>query len=384
MAARRAAGSAYFEHSGECRDQRHRSCAGRWRGELVVQRGGKRYRRRVTGQTKSDVHDQLEVIRTEVGAGVRTSRTYTVDRTVADWIDSLDRADKTISTINEIVAPLLDEIGEPPLRDLEADDVLQGLRTMAKTHATRTVRDARANLERAVKFAQARGKIGRNVVSLVKPPKGKAPGRPSKSLTVLQARSLIRAAEDDALMLAHILLGLGSGVRTEEARALMWEDCHLDDEAPWISVTRSVRVSGDAKNRTSRRALVLPERVAQPLLAHAEKSGRDSGLVFCTRTGKPLAAGNVRRSFRRLCRKAGLGEEWTPRELRPTYASMMSDEGVPIEQIGRLMGHAGGSTVTERIYRKQINPRPISGSEAINDLLRPARRVVRRDRATEQ
>lgn len=217
------------------------------------------------------------MIRAEVGAGVCTTGSYTVDKTVADWMDSLDRADKTLSTISEILAPLLDEIGGLSLRDLEADDVLRGLRTVAKTHATRTVRDARANLERAVTFAQARGKVGRNVVSLVKAPKGKAPGRPSKSLTVIQARRLIRAAEDDVLMLAYILLGLGSGVRTEEARALMWEDCHLDDEPPWISVTRSVRVSGDVKNRTSRRALVLPQRAAEALLALAEKTGRDSG-----------------------------------------------------------------------------------------------------------
>jgi hypothetical protein len=50
-------------------------------------------------------------------------------------------------------------------------------------------------------------------------PQGKAPGRPSKSLTVTQARAELTAAEDDWLN-AHFVLSLVSGVRTEEARAL--------------------------------------------------------------------------------------------------------------------------------------------------------------------
>ncbi len=39
---------------------------------------------------------------------------------------------------------------------------------------------------------------------------------------------------------------------------------------------------------------------------------QDNDLVFCTRTGTPLAAGNVRRSFRAITKAAGIGEDWTP------------------------------------------------------------------------
>jgi len=35
---------------------------------------------------------------------------------------------------------------------------------------------------------------------------------------------------------------------------------------------------------------------------------------------------------------------------------VLSDAGVPIEQIARLVGHTGGSTVTETVYRKQLRP----------------------------
>jgi integrase len=53
---------------------------------------------------------------------------------------------------------------------------------------------------------------------------------------------------------------------------------------------------------------------------------------------------------------AGLSpREWTPRELRHSFVSLLSDAGVPIEQISRLVGHSG-TTTTETIYRKQIRP----------------------------
>jgi hypothetical protein len=35
---------------------------------------------------------------------------------------------------------------------------------------------------------------------------------------------------------------------------------------------------------------------------------------------------------------------------------LVLDEGVPIEQIARLVGHSGGSKVTESVYRKQLRP----------------------------
>jgi hypothetical protein len=36
------------------------------------------------------------------------------------------------------------------------------------------------------------------------------------------------------------------------------------------------------------------------------------------------------------------------------FVSLLSDEGVPVEQIARRIGHAGGSAVTETVYRQQL------------------------------
>ncbi len=48
------------------------------------------------------------------------------------------------------------------------------------------------------------------------------------------------------------------------------------------------------------------------------------------RSGTPLDAANVRRGFRRVATAAGLdAANWTPRELRHSFVSLLSDKGVP-------------------------------------------------------
>jgi integrase len=54
--------------------------------------------------------------------------------------------------------------------------------------------------------------------------------------------------------------------------------------------------------------------------------------------------------MRALCsRTTGLDEQWTPRELRHTFVSLLSDNGIAIEEISRLVGHSS-SNVTETVY----------------------------------
>jgi integrase len=90
------------------------------------------------------------------------------------------------------------------------------------------------------------------------------------------------------------------------------------------------------------------------------------------RTGGELNPSNVRRSFRKVAILAGLDAgEWTPRELRHSFVSLMSDASVPIEKIARLAGHTGTAT-TELVYRKQIRP-VVTGGAQIMDELFPTR-----------
>lgn len=198
---------------------------------------------------------------------------------------------------------------------------------------------------------------------------------------------MLQAARRDRIY-AYVVLSLVTGIRTEEARALRWDHVDLEADPPPVDVWRSVRAHGDVKTTSSRRTLVLPARAVDALRDHQERQAKEraaagelwteSGLVFTTTRGGPLDKDNVRRSFQRICKAAGVGEQWSPRELRHTFVSIMSDAKVPIERIADLIGHAGGSRVTEQIYRQQIRPVLTEGAEIMDQVLKPKRRVVRR------
>jgi site-specific recombinase XerD len=74
----------------------------------------------------------------------------------------------------------------------------------------------------------------------------------------------------------------------------------------------------------------------------------ENDLVFTSRVGTPWDASHVRREFRRVVQAAGLDPgAWTPRELRHSFVSLLSDAGVPVE-------------------RKQIRPVLIEGADAMD------------------
>jgi integrase len=376
----------FFEHDGPCRDSdRHRHCEGRWRGviSLGFTADGRRIRRKVSGKTKAVVQDRLKALHSQLEAGMRASPTYTVRRAAQDWLtEGLDgRSATTITKNKNVLAPILATIGPRRLRELTADDVRQALTTMASRYSSAAVAMGHNALRRAIRHAEARDLVGRNVAMLVDTPKGQA-GRPSKSLSLDQASTLLAAAEGTR-MHAYIALCLGTGIRTEEARALRWEHIEFGDPAarPPVpasaAVWRSVRAHGDTKTDKSRRTLGMPQMAADALRLHKKRQAgerlaaggqwRDHDLVFTTRTGSALDAANVRREFRAICKAAQIGEHWTPRELRHSFVSLMSSSGVPVEEIARLAGHSSSRT-TEVIYRRELRPVLTTGAEAMDRL----------------
>jgi integrase len=128
---------------------------------------GKRIRRKVSGKTKQEVRDKLKAVHQELDAGVRSPAGYT------------------------------------------------------SRYSTRSLQITRNSLDRAVQHAQANDLVARNVAALVKPPRGRS-GRPSKSFTLEQAKALLAVTEGSRWH-AYVALSLLAGIRTEEARALRWD-----------------------------------------------------------------------------------------------------------------------------------------------------------------
>ncbi|NGO14073.1 site-specific integrase [Streptomyces sp. HC44] len=342
---------------------------------------GKRRRPKVYGKTKTEVRNKIRDLKKEVQTGVKSPANYTVADAVNDWLERglKGRDEKTVSK-NRTMADkhLIPFIGKAKLRDLSADDVDDWLDDRAEVLATRSLRDLLAILRRSIAHAQRRDKAVRNVALLVTVPEGR-PGRPSKALNLEQAKAVLAAARGSRLY-AYLVLSLLSGVRTEEARPLTWDHVFLETKEgvpPHVAVWRSVRKHGETKTRKSRRTIALPKQVVDVLEEHLrwQKQERGSkgkewsptGLVFTTRSGEPLDAANVRRDFKAIVKKAGLKPEWTPRELRHSFVSLLSDHGIPLEAIALLVGHSSQAT-TEAVYRKQLRPVITKGAEAMDDI----------------
>jgi integrase len=62
--------------------------------------------------------------------------------------------------------------------------------------------------------------------------------------------------------------------------------------------------------------------------------------------------------------------EWTPRELRHSFVSLLSEGGMGLEEIADLVGHSGTS-VTEKVYRHQLRPVLLNGAQTVDKIFGP-------------
>jgi integrase len=360
---------------------------------------GKRQRLKRKGKTKAVVKDKLIKAVKDLEAGITASETYTVRDAVNDWLSKglKGRSENTVTKLRILAEThVIPALGRIKLQQLRADHVDEWLDQLAGKLATTTLREIHGALKRAIRQAQARDMVLRNVAELVTTPKG-TDGRPSKALTRQQAEAVLKAAQSSELH-AYVVISLTTGIRTEEARALRWDHvvAWIPNLKQWRPVTeggfnhkkfaiyvwRADREGGDTKTRKSRRTLELPKLAAQALRQHhvgqaaqrlkAGKAWQDHNLVFCTSVGTQLDASNVRRAFRKITKEAGIGTAWSPRELRHSFVSIMSDQGVPIETIADLVGHAGTS-VTEAVYRHQLRPVITKGAQTMNTIFGDSR-----------
>jgi integrase len=328
-----------------------------------------------------------------VESGLRPKRGYTVADALEDWLavglDGLSA--RTVTLYRDTIAKSLsEELGTVRLNDVTAADVQKALTAMASRSSTRTVQIAHNVLVRAIRQAERDDLVGRNVAALVKPPKGQATGRPSKSLTLEQVVALMAAACGTRLE-AYITLSLLTGLRTEEVRALRWDhvvawvqgqwqpvsQAGFDHEQLAVFVWRADRAGRDTKTPKSRRTLALPHRCAEALREHRVRQAadrlaagplwQDHDLVFASTVGTPLDDHNIRRQFRVITEAAGLGSTWVPRELRHTFVSLLSAHGVPVEAIALLAGHNQTAT-TELVYRHQIVPALTRGAKVMDQI----------------
>jgi site-specific recombinase XerC len=97
---------------------------------------------------------------------------------------------------------------------------------------------------------------------------------------------------------------------------------------PWRCQDEEV----EAHSAVARRGSRCLERAEGEAIGRRLKAGQawqDGGLVITSAVGTSLDASHVQRAFKKICEDAGIGPDWTPRELRHTFAETAAGSPKP-------------------------------------------------------
>ena len=93
----------------------------------------------------------------------------------------------------------------------------------------------------------------------------------------------------------------------------------------------------------------LPDKLRQLLRNYVRKQKKTAGVVFTTRTGRPLDRSNIWRDMKGLCESAGVAPEKVfPHSLHHLFACTLYSLERDLSRLADILGHS--SIVTTRIY----------------------------------
>lgn len=338
---------------------------GRWcAAAYVLTSDGTEKRRFVYGRTREEVHAKLGRLQQQSRQGIPVpNHPWKVGEYLDYWLEHVVKGSVRSTTYAKyeqaVRLYLKPGLGGKRLDRLSVSVVQRFLNSGQAGDSASKVQIARMVLGAALTRAMREELVSRNVARLTKIPPTEP--RRMRPWSADEARTFLEAASDDALYAAFVLL-LVCGLRRGEALGLRWDD--VDFDANELHVRKQlVRGAGrldlgPVKTRAGRRTLpLLPlardvlERQQEQQAATRERAGdtwRDTGLVFTTRSGKPVEPRNLARSFERLSNQAGL-RLIRLHDLRHTCASLLKRLGVPPRDAMEILGHSRIS-VTMEVY----------------------------------
>lgn len=141
-----------------------------------------------------------------------------------------------------------------------------------------------------------------------------------------------------------------SGIRFGELAGLTWEALNLDEREAHVRQTlvkagKDARF-GEPKSARGNRFLALHGELVRELKRHRSLQvdaglpvTGPEGLVFRGPRGRALQNSSLRRVFRASCAEAGV-TTIRLHDIRHTAATLLIAEGVPVDVVSRMLGHA--------------------------------------------
>lgn len=344
---------------------------GRYEGAIFLRTAsGKSKRTRVYAETRQEVHLKLTELKAKAHQGIPApDKNWKLGEYLDYWQANTVRTKRRPATYhrNEAIVRLYlkPDLGKFPLARLSVqavqsflDQRLQDGRSAAVVHTIRKV------LSAALTQAMREELIFRNVARLVELPSYKPDE--AQPWTIDETTQFLQAARSDPLYAAFALV-VQYGFRRGEILGLRW--CDIDFEKRLLHIRQQLqRVGGelrigDLKTDAGRRvepltdaALQLLQQQREAQLATREAAGgawqgdsTEVGLVFTTKSGRPVEPRNFFRSFQRICSQHGI-RRITVHDVRHTNATLQMNLGTHDRHIQAILGHADVST-TRRIYQ---------------------------------
>jgi hypothetical protein len=140
---------------------------------------GRRIRVKRKGRTKVQVKQRLREVADDMEDGVRAGQSYTVKDAVDDFLNKglKGKSQATIDNYRSLSGKnLVPQIGDKKLKELTADHLDAWIDERSGELSTRSLRLIHQILGRAIRHAQARDKVRRNVASLITIPDGSRVG----------------------------------------------------------------------------------------------------------------------------------------------------------------------------------------------------------------
>jgi integrase len=326
---------------------------------------GARKRVYVYGRTREEAHERLVEEQSKAARGIPVpERSWKLGPYLDYWLEHVIKPTRRPATyaLYEMIVRihLAPALGKHHLKRLSVPIVQAFLNGKLRAGlSVRNVQIMRQVLSAALSRAVREELVTRNVARLVELPAWEPGVVVPWSST--EALAFLQAAIDDPLYPAFVLLLL-YGLRRGEVLGLRWQD--IDSEAQIIHVRQQIHRSqgqlriGPVKTRAGSRDLPLLGLAGRALTARTKQQDADrvklgsawadTGLVFTTRTGRPIEPRNLVRSFVRIRDSHGI-RKIRLHAIRHTTASLLKDLGVPARDTQIILGHAHIST-TQQVY----------------------------------
>ena len=158
-----------------------------------------------------------------------------------------------------------------------------------------------------------------------------------KELTKAEYARLCKAAQSNHNERLNLILQTicATGIRVSELRFIT------------VEAVKQSEATVSLKGKT--RSIFIVKDLKKKLLRYAAKQNIKSGMIFVTRTSKPINRTNIWREMKNLCKKANVNPQKVfPHNLRHLFARVFYNIEKDIAKLADILGHS--SINTTRIY----------------------------------